>query len=458
MDKSIFETLKETVGNVLSSIVDVLKKYKKYIFLLVIICIVAFGSIKLIEYLKTQKGIIYLSDKIQQDLGCKETGICTYTNNTSQQNYVWYSGFMWRILKINDDGTIKLVLNESVGLVNYFNALNNDYMESFIRLWLNEGVFLNGMNQPDEFISNYDFCYGNDSNECNNTTNDKVGLLTYSEYEQAGGESSYLNIGIPFWTITRKKNSDTEVYIVDETGKLKTVNSGEFYQVRPVINLESKVMVISGTDGSENNPYVLKGDEGIDSNEYLVGRYTGEFVKFAGKIWRIAETTDNYTKLVLYGKDTKMVFGTNDTYQDNDNTIRNYLKNVYYNILKGALPNIDSYLATGTFYGGILKNGDAYTNIKISSDLYGSTTDRIGILSVGEMFSGNDLLLEDKDISWTMTPNGENKLWLSNGITSTTDEEHSVRPVIYLQSEVYVVGGSGNGRTRNTAFEVAIEE
>ena len=237
MDNSILDTIKEAISNGFSVVVDIFKKYKKYIFILIIIAIVAFGSIKLLQYFKDKKGKIYLVDKIQEELNCKDNGLCVYTNNTSLNNYVWYSGFLWRIVKINDDGSIKLVLNESVSVVNHYNGLNNDYLESFIRLWLNEGVFLKGLREPDNFIDNYDFCYGNEGLECNSVIKDKVGLLTYSDYENAGSKDSYLNIGIPFWTMTSKSKTDNEAYIVNENGELESVNTGLYYQVRPVIRI-----------------------------------------------------------------------------------------------------------------------------------------------------------------------------------------------------------------------------
>ena len=57
-----------------------------------------------------------------------------------------------------------------------------------------------------------------------------------------------------------------------------------------------------------------------------------------------------------------------------------------------------------------------------------------------------------------MTPSGEEegKLWLSNGASAKFDLEYAVRPVVYLEKDVYVVGGSGDGRTRETAYEISI--
>ena len=261
--------------------------------------------------------------------------------------------------------------------------------------------------------------------------------------------------------MTSKNESDQDVYIVDANGEIKEANTSKLYQIRPVINLKPSTMIVTTTKGTQDNPYVLKGDEAISgsSNAYLNYRYNGEYIKFAGKIWRIAERTNRYTKLVLYGKDTKMVFGETNAYVDPKNKIKSYLENVYYNILKGAVPDIDDYLENATLYGGKVLPGDAYTNTKINTSDFRDVTSRIGMLSVGDLFSGNDLGLSDKDVTWTITPastKDEKQVWLSNGEVSTIDQEHAVRPVIYLKDKVYVVGGSGDGRTRETAYEISV--
>lgn len=458
MDNSLFDTIKDSISNIFGEIGKQLNKYKKYIILIILIVLVGFGIVKLIEFIQAEKDKVYLKDKIIAELNCKNTS-CVYTKDTSTNNYVWYSGYLWRIVKINDDGTIKLILNESVGLVNYFNGLNNDYLESFIRLWLNEGVFLNGLNNPDNFLATSSFYYGNESVESIKSIKDKVGLLTYSEYNNAGGKNSFLNIEQPFWLITSKKESDQEVFIVDKNGEINVTNTSKLYQVRPVVNLKANIMIVPSTKGTLDNPYVLKGDESLTGNAYLNQRYAGEFIKFAGKVWRIAETTDKYTKLVLYGKDTKMQFGPTNAYVDVKNTIKIYLDNVYYNILKGATPNIDDYLESATLYAGKLNSGDAYTNTKINDSDFRNVTAKIGLLSVGELFSGNDLQLDDKDITWTLTPASkieDGEVWLSNGESSLITSEYAIRPTIYLKSKVYIIGNSGNGRTRETAYSIEV--
>ena len=456
MDKSLLDTVKDSISNIFGEIGKQLNKYKKYIFLTIIVLLAGFGLIKFIEYLKAEKEKVYLTDKIRTELNCKGSN-CIYTNTTSVQNYVWYSGYLWRIVRINEDGTIKLILNEPIALLNYYNGLNNDYLESFIRLWLNEGVFIKGLNNPNNYIADYNFCYGNEVIECNKTIKDKIGLLTYKEYELVGGKDSYINIGVPFWLSTSKKESDEEAYIVDENGELVNVSTAKLYQVRPVINLKQNVMIVTTTKGTEYNPYVLKGDEAIQGNAYLNQRYNGEFIKFAGKVWRIAETTDKYTKLILYGKDTKMQFGETNSYSDSNNIIKKYLETVYYNILKGAVENIDDYLEMGTLYAGRLDDGASYTNSKINDDKFRNQTSKIGITTVGDLFSGNDLVLSDKDITWTISPASsieDKQVWLSNGQKATIDQQYAVRPTIYLNSKVYIVGLSGDGRTRETAYEI----
>ena len=65
--------------------------------------------------------------------------------------------------------------------------------------------------------------------------------------------------------------------------------------------------------------------------------------------------------------------------------------------------------------------------------------------------------LSDKDATWTISPASsieDKQVWLSNGQKATIDQQYAVRPTIYLKNRVYVIGSSGDGRTRETAYEI----
>ena len=65
-----------------------------------------------------------------------------YVKGTTTKNYVWYNGFMWRIMGINNDGTVRLITDESVVTLSHgeYNAGTYESYatnEGYINSWLN---------------------------------------------------------------------------------------------------------------------------------------------------------------------------------------------------------------------------------------------------------------------------------------------------------------------------------
>lgn len=93
-----------------------------------------------------------------------------------------------------------------------------------------------------------------------------VGLITADEVIFAGGYSQvananyYLNIGVPFWTMS-PYHYHVEHYAVQfgvyADGRLQWLLGNEIeHGVRPVINLRSDIQILDG-DGTIDNPYVV---------------------------------------------------------------------------------------------------------------------------------------------------------------------------------------------------------
>ena len=83
-----------------------------------------------------------------------------YVSGAAANNYVWYSGKMWRIVSFNNnDKTIKLVTDENISLLTYStSASQNDFKNSNIKIWLNT-VFLNTLRNPEKYILDSDWNY-----------------------------------------------------------------------------------------------------------------------------------------------------------------------------------------------------------------------------------------------------------------------------------------------------------
>ena len=112
-----------------------------------------------------------------------------YTGNVSN-NYVLFSGMLFRIVKVNDDGTVLIVSNDNINNLRY---TEEEYENSNIDKYLND-VYLKAIHD-DSYIVSKDYCVGNltDRNNpdevCNKKINRKVSLLTYNDYVKS---NSYL--------------------------------------------------------------------------------------------------------------------------------------------------------------------------------------------------------------------------------------------------------------------------
>ena len=54
----------------------------------------------------------------------------------AENNYLLYSGYLWRIIKVNADNTIKLITDDLITSL-VWNYEGNDYLNSHVYKWLN---------------------------------------------------------------------------------------------------------------------------------------------------------------------------------------------------------------------------------------------------------------------------------------------------------------------------------
>ncbi|MEG2322472.1 MAG: hypothetical protein RSB71_03225, partial [Bacilli bacterium] len=130
-----------------------------------------------------------------------------YLKGAQTNNYIWYNGFLWRIMGINADGTVKMITEENVTVIPY-NAANTNFEGSYADKWLND-YFYNNLDASKKVIANGNFCQGlavttaPSNTTCTGTTlSKKIGLLTIDEYNLAGMGGSYLNTIQVFWTMS----------------------------------------------------------------------------------------------------------------------------------------------------------------------------------------------------------------------------------------------------------------
>ncbi len=220
-----------------------------------------------------------------------DDGVDTFITGEDPNNYIWYSGKLWRAVSVNNEAkTTKLVTQWNISAISYNEEDNTAFEGSNIEAWLNDITadgFLGNLRDYENFIKTDSVWNATETTETTKPAEttmvtDAVGLLNIYEYTMSysGTDYSkgYLNNGLTWWTLTPYSTSN--VCNVGNDGgtnsNLPTYGGG----LRPSINLKSSVKIVDG-DGTIDNPYRLEGDNDTElSGTLLSSRYSGEYIRF----------------------------------------------------------------------------------------------------------------------------------------------------------------------------------
>ena len=232
-----------------------------------------------------------------------ENGTSYYFRGNTANNYVSFAGYLWQIVRINGDGSIRLIYadnntnlstfssnNSSVDYVGltylqdnvntnntiteYLNAWYQDHLKDYDK-YIAESTFCNDTTFTNSYgpiyFGAYNRLYNNNPNptlicpkndsEYGGSYSTKIGLISADEVILAGGHKNqtnthfYLYTGYDYYTLSPSRFSNNLAYMltVNSYGRLSETPVSNNIYIRPVISLESTVSV-SG-DGSITNPY-----------------------------------------------------------------------------------------------------------------------------------------------------------------------------------------------------------
>ena len=404
----------------------------------------------------------------------------TYLKGSQTSNYVWFDGFLWRIMGKNSDGNIRMITEENVTAIP-FHSYRIDYLDydnSYPNDWLNN-YFYPKLEHKDLLVNSI-WCSEKAEEEtsarttCTNNLSSvqkPVGLLSLDEYNLSGGKSGYLYTNQNYWTLTDDSILDGRSWYIDNPGV--AIKEGMEYAIglRPVVTIKKDVLVTGGS-GIITDPFII-GDLNEVSGSLKDNSHVGEYVTYAGRNYRVVETSSSGTKLIL------------DGYYDsnNDGTIEETDKMVYDSNYNGGctlctIINEDSFinwitnnneddknkLVSTTWYrGDYFSNGSNYkTNLESTSNPYEG---KIGLIRVGEMLSGQSETILSKNHTtsssssnaqtyWSANSASEYSPWYINAWGSSlyyTTKEYAIRPVILISPDVQLLGGNG---TFNEPFQI----
>ena len=413
-----------------------------------------------------------------------DDGTDTFITGENPNNYIWYSGKLWRAVSINnEEKTIKLVTQWNISAIAYSNG--SAYFEnSYVKEWLNDTSvdgFLGNLRDPDKFIvtdSVWDATIASSvlgsikRPNGTKTVTSPVGFLNVYEYQESFRgttySNGYLNNGLSWWNLTPVSSSN--VVIVDHFGLAPDRLSSYAYGVRPSINLKSNIKIVKG-NGTKGNPYRLKGDNDTNLQETLLSsRYSGEYVLFGNdenNLYRIvSHENGSLTKIVSEkplknsGKFIERVFGGDSTFSSsntigsflNGDYLTNYVDSKYINMIED---NTTWYL--GTVGDGISYKLAKYTNTTDNILTSSTANAKVGLLRFGELMTGQFDIFGYTRSYWTLTPYNSDIISVDgygNRRILGVRNVDGIRPSLNLKSKVIIT--SGNGTLQNP-FQITLK-
>lgn len=222
-----------------------------------------------------------------------------YFRGNVKNNYIYFAKYLWRIVRINEDGSIRLVLQNGInGGKKYIYADSSAFVD-ITKAYFSENDTYNTVSEwYDSKISSYD-AFVTDSSYCEafrvslvatklgdatsvafskytptfkcstdgngyGTLNSKFGLLSYDEVIYAGGyvnkKSDYYLNSVESWLISSGGYLQIQVpryhqFELEKNRKFTTSFVDASYAISPVISIKGDVLA-SG-NGTSSNPYVV---------------------------------------------------------------------------------------------------------------------------------------------------------------------------------------------------------
>ena len=361
--------------------------------LFILCCFIFYGTRFLKLYLENHKTEVIEKNSLAKVLKNNNNnnenfksvnGINYFTSKTSN-NYLLYSGILWRIIKLNSDNSLTAISDSAITSLAF--GKYDSYINSPIYMWLNKndkeysGILEKNLNK--DYLVKTETCLDKldelSNNPCKNINNDNyISLLSIVDYLNIGSKDSYLANNEYFYL--NNMTSDNKVWYIDDDGAGKMGTGNDILGIRPVITIKPNIDYING-DGTKNKPYTIEKEPSL----------FGSYVKLDNDIWRIYEINDNEIKLML--NDYIKVNGSNLTYKYSSNSsyhndtingsIAYYLNNTFLNSLSYKDKIKETKWSNGYY--------NQATNFDYTNALSNKIDTKVALMSIGNIYLNEEL-------------------------------------------------------------------
>ena len=211
-----------------------------------------------------------------------------------ENNYIRFSGILYRILGVSDDG-VRIVTDRDISNVNY----------SGIDSWL--GYYYDHIaDSSKKYLVKSSFCEDSVDDKdvesvktCKNYSKNKyVGLLSIQDINNSlDKKDSYLYGNTIAWLSNvnpKKEQWAFRLFFMGISKKYMAFPNEYNFGIRPVLTLKND-SIIKGGIGTEDNPYVLDDMEPVKAGKYLNTGNSGEYITYSNVLWRIIDVMEDGT-------------------------------------------------------------------------------------------------------------------------------------------------------------------
>lgn len=334
------------------------------------------------------------------------SGNYIYKGNVTN-NYLKYNNMLWRIVRINSDKSIDIILDDYINVLPWNNNVRK-FKESDIFKYLNN-EFLNNLDKS--MLTENSFCTDeiNDLTKitCNNQNDDNyVKLLDVTNFlNSINNSKSYLvKEDEIFWL------SDIDTDKVWHTNSVNVSESdpSTFYEIKPMVRLKETNLYVEG-DGTKNSPYTLKSDNNVT---------IGSVIELGKDKWIVYNKDDNNTKLMHKDLLEKQIEFDKEKLTYDESSLMKYLNDEYLNSL-----SYKDLLINDTWYIGEYK--DSLYDVKNTN-----VKTKVGVPNILDIKFDSSILGY-----FTSTINEERVLVYENPLRpSRVTTYRSIRPCISLSN------------------------
>lgn len=233
------------------------------------------------------------------DIVRESTGESNYYQGNVSNNYVLFSGMMYRIINVNSDGTVKLISNENL---NNLRIYEDNYENSNVDLYLTNEYLK--IIHDQSYLVESEYCvgkvtdYNSSDSGCDIKVKRKVGLLSYTDLKNSFiNNDSYL-CNTFYYALGNRTDSSFMQINYTNSNCVQNGDKETLPVIRPVITLKANLIILSGS-GTRDNPYKLNDYSYGKQQDKVNTRLVGEYVNYSGNVFRIIRQDGDNTRLIM---------------------------------------------------------------------------------------------------------------------------------------------------------------